>query len=110
MNDISEIVLTTINSIQKRPKMFIPMVNPDFWAMRNFLIGYLYGVGDIAGIPYNRAISDWLRETHNIGSALIWTEYIFHIVANGDEKKAYDLLFDTIKKYFHEDGNRNIER
>jgi hypothetical protein len=98
MSNFSEIVLQTIDQIQKTPLMYV--TKPGFDAISNFFIGYFSALQDVTNIPYNYDISIWINGKRKKRTSLIWTAYIFHVLAKEDADKAYLLIFSELKAFF----------
>lgn len=96
MSDFSEVVLQTIERVQKVPSMYV--TKPSFDAIGNFFVGYFSALQDVTNIPYNYDISIWINRKKR--TSLLWTAYIFHVLAKEDADKAYLLIFSELKAFF----------
>ncbi|MBL7787109.1 MAG: hypothetical protein JNM36_14460 [Chitinophagales bacterium] len=96
MSNFSEIVLQKIERVQKVPSMYV--TKPCFDAISNFFVGYFSALEDVTNIPYNHDISIWINRKKR--TSLLWTAYIFHVLAKKDADKAYSLIFSELKAFF----------
>lgn len=100
MQKIENNIINTIAKLESRPKTFLVEVN--FLALKNFLVGYFLGIEDVTGVPYNKNISEWLNQHSKTPSALFWTEHILQLLAMGDHDKAYTIVLERIKTFLSE--------
>lgn len=96
MKNVNLLILQLVDDIQKKPKMFLK--KSDYLNLSLFINGYLYALDNLFEINYNNDFSDWLNE-QNRKTSLFWSDYIFLILAEEDDGRAYGLLLDKLIEF-----------
>jgi hypothetical protein len=68
-----------------------------------YLIGYTVGVLDTRGVDYSDKFHKWLMKKQKTESSVFWSEYIRYIMADEDEEKARQLLFDLFEEFLNQE-------
>lgn len=94
MPDIKKKLIDILYIIEDRPR-FIFAEDYEYKDLKHFLYGYLMSIDDIASIHYNINFSKWL----NTETSLIWTEYLYLVLAKEDDKKAIKILIKEFRGF-----------
>lgn len=102
------IVRQMICNIEARPRMYVTELN--YSNLRHLLRGYFFAIEDSIGLNINSNLNLWLMRYIGHESSLYWDGYIYHIMADGDEEIAINLLFKLLKKFAEQMQEENTDK
>jgi hypothetical protein len=102
MEDILFKTQKLIKNVERRPHMYLHLKPQEliYEAIANYWIGYFSGLEQTSQIDINSQLNTWIQSKRKTSSSLIWTFYIYHILAKKDDKKACKIIFKILKEFF----------
>lgn len=97
MDNLKSQILERIEHIEKSPLMYCS--SGSYSSVSDLIFGYFLGINLTSQIDLNTQFTHWMNAKKTPATSLIWSGYILHIIADGNEDLAYKSLFIELKEF-----------
>ncbi len=83
-----------VDVLDRAPTMYLPTNN--YLELSGFISGYLVALEYIYEISYQQQFANWVAGKK---TPAIWSYYVLHVLAEGDENVARRILLEKLKDF-----------